>query len=380
MKKRYNYSLSDDTARTLKDMAAKSGLKMSTLIEKAIALYKSKTEQFVEKAKKIHGAQYDYTKVQYINNKTKVCIIDIEFGEFWQNPQSHLRGSGHRKRGREASRQKQLLTQEEFLQKATKVHGGFYSYEKAIYQNMKTPIIIIDPDYGEFQTTPDIHLGGSQHPHRNKTISRIGLSWLLSLPNAICFINPFLESTIIVNSKKRKVDGYDISTNTVYQFHGSFWHGYDGIQITDERKYTSTLKKDEDIRKSGYNLVVMWQHDWKPTQLDWDRLPAHQGLTDIFIQKANVVHSSFYDYSKVEYKRSDLKICIIDPEFGEFYQKPYSHLNGQGHPSRGNNTILTTEVFIKKAQLIHGDRFDYSKSIYVNAKTKICIFDKKHWP
>lgn len=45
---------------------------------------KTKNEIFIEKAKKVHGDKYDYSKVNYIDNKTKICIICPEHGEFWQ--------------------------------------------------------------------------------------------------------------------------------------------------------------------------------------------------------------------------------------------------------------------------------------------------------
>ncbi len=49
-----------------------------------------KTKKFIKKAKKIHGDRYDYSKVEYIDSKTKVCIICPEHGEFWQTPHNHL--------------------------------------------------------------------------------------------------------------------------------------------------------------------------------------------------------------------------------------------------------------------------------------------------
>ena len=49
-------------------------------------------EEFIEKAKKIHGDKYDYSKVEYVNNRTKVCIICPKHGEFWQTPDKHLQG------------------------------------------------------------------------------------------------------------------------------------------------------------------------------------------------------------------------------------------------------------------------------------------------
>lgn len=49
---------------------------------------------FCEKAKEIHGNKYDYSKVDYINSQTKVCIICPEHGEFWQRPNVHLNKHG----------------------------------------------------------------------------------------------------------------------------------------------------------------------------------------------------------------------------------------------------------------------------------------------
>lgn len=55
---------------------------------------KSNTKDFIEKSKKVHGNKYDYSKVEYVNSKTKVCIICPEHGVFWQRPTDHLSGRG----------------------------------------------------------------------------------------------------------------------------------------------------------------------------------------------------------------------------------------------------------------------------------------------
>lgn len=49
------------------------------------------TEEFIKKAKAIHGDKYDYSKVEYVNKRTKVCIICPKHGEFWQLPNNHIR-------------------------------------------------------------------------------------------------------------------------------------------------------------------------------------------------------------------------------------------------------------------------------------------------
>lgn len=51
------------------------------------------TEEFIKKAREVHGDKYDYSKVEYVNNKTKVIIICPIHGEFPQSPVNHIRGN-----------------------------------------------------------------------------------------------------------------------------------------------------------------------------------------------------------------------------------------------------------------------------------------------
>ena len=55
---------------------------------------KLSTDEFVEKARKVHGKKYDYSKVKYTGYYNKICIICPKHGEFWQTPNSHLEGRG----------------------------------------------------------------------------------------------------------------------------------------------------------------------------------------------------------------------------------------------------------------------------------------------
>jgi hypothetical protein len=53
-----------------------------------------------------------------------------------------------------------------------------------------------------------------------------------------------------------------------------------------------------------------------------------------FIKESKKLHGDLYDYSKVVYTHCDVKVCIIDPEYGEFWQTPFQHLNSHGCPLR----------------------------------------------
>ena len=73
-----------------------------------------------------------------------------------------------------------------------------------------------------------------------------------------------------------------------------------------------------------------------------------------FIKRAKIVHGDKYDYSKVEYINSNTKVCIICHKHGEFYQTPYKHLIGQGCP-KCNGLHMKVEEFIKRAKEVHGN-------------------------
>lgn len=104
---------------------------------------------------------------------------------------------------------------------------------------------------------------------------------------------------------------------------------------------------------------------------------------DEFKIRAKIVHGDKYDYSNVVYKNSQIKVCIICPKHGAFYQTPNGHLTGKGCPKcRDEYTslrcTLSTDEFIAKAMNAHGDKYDYSQVRYVNTKTPVEIICPKH--
>ena len=99
---------------------------------------------------------------------------------------------------------------------------------------------------------------------------------------------------------------------------------------------------------------------------------------ELFINKANDVHEYKYDYSEVEYKNGHTKIRIICKDHGIFEQLPTNHLQGQKCPICSNRFKFTNEIFIKKAQQIHGNKYDYSEINYINSHTEIKILCREH--
>jgi len=191
------------------------------------------TEEFIEKAKKIHNNKYDYSKTEYKKSKEKVCIICPEHGEFWQTPNMHLRGQGcvkcyHKRVGERCKKNEDV-----FKSEMNERYGDIYDFSKVKYKNNKTKVLVTCKKHGDFLIRPNDLVSGYGCPECGK--EKIGLS-----------------------SRKTR---------------------------------------------------------------------------DEFIAEAKLIHDSKYDYSKVEYKTSKEKVCIICPIHGEFWQTPNHHLRGHGCPN-----------------------------------------------
>ncbi len=117
------------------------------------------TKEFIEKAKKIHGDKYDYSKVEYKNNYTEIKIICNVHNEFKQKPVLHLTGRGCLECGLKRASEKRTLTTEEFVKKARKIHKDRYDYSKVEYINSKTKVDIVCRIHGIFSQAPHKHLG-----------------------------------------------------------------------------------------------------------------------------------------------------------------------------------------------------------------------------
>ena len=136
-------------------------------------------DEFIKKAKEVHGDKYDYSKVEYINNSTQVCIICPEHGEFWQTPMVHLAGHGCRKCFSEKISKIYAKKIECYVEQAREVHGNKYDYSKINYINNHTDICIICPEHGEFWQNPSNHLHGDGCPKCSQSSLENEISLLL---------------------------------------------------------------------------------------------------------------------------------------------------------------------------------------------------------
>lgn len=193
------------------------------------------TDEFIKRAKSIHGNKYIYDNAIYVDVHTPVEIICPIHGVFKQALNNHMRGAGCSICNKQ---EKRKLSVRDVISRFRDVHGDKYDYMCVKYKNSKTAVDIICPIHGVFKQTPYKHMTGHGCPK--------------------CCLN----------------------------------------------------YPDDDAS---------------------------------FIFKARQVHGELYDYSKVHYVNSQTKVCIIDRQYGEFWQKPYAHLNGEGHPKRKSEKCYNTK-------------------------------------
>ena len=230
---------------------------------------KTETTDFIKNANIKHNNKYDYSKMNYINARTKIIITCKEHGEFEQLPDSHLRGCGCIKCSGNG-----LSNTKEFIEKAIPIHGDKYDYSKSNYIKSNKKIIIICKKHGEFMQTPANHLYGYNCNICNSNYSKKQIYWL-NLLSKIYNINiSHMENggEYKIPATNYKTDGYCKENNTIYEFHGDFWHGnpikfnkneYNLVsKKTYGELYQKTLEREQHIRDFGYNLVIMWEHDW----------------------------------------------------------------------------------------------------------------------
>jgi hypothetical protein len=100
--------------------------------------------------------------------------------------------------------------------------------------------------------------------------------------------------------------------------------------------------------------------------------------TELFIRRARIVHGERYDYSEVICNESQTKVSIICEKHGKFLQKSDNHLMCKGCAACAGRKKIDSEEFFKRCLDIHGDFYDYSESVFTTPNAKIIIGCPKH--
>lgn len=305
-----------------------------------------KTQEFIKRAKEVHGDKYDYSLVDYKNCDINIIIICNIHGQYMKRPMDHLYGSGCKICNKIFKRQTQFKIN--FIEKAKQVHGDKYDYSQIDYIDITTKVTIICYIHGQFNQTPSAHL--QDHGCQKCGIKK-------------CTDQLFnTTEQFIEEAKKIYGDKYDYSLV-------EYIRSNERVKIIC--KIHGVFEQTPSGHKNGGCLrcaIINTSDTRKKTK-------------EQFIVEANNIHKNKYDYSLVNYINSNTKVIIICIIHGQFEKIPNEHLHGSGCNLCNKKTIdtnLLTNNFIEKAQKIHGNKYDYSLVDYVNNTTNIIIICKIH--
>jgi hypothetical protein len=292
-----------------------------------------KSKFFTYKAKLIHGDKYNYSNLIYLDAKTKIEIID-EFGfKHHQLPFQHLK--------RTISIESADNKNEYIIKQFKDIHGDKYDYSKVNYTGSTTKVKIICSEHGTFEQSPSNHTNIKRSSGCPKCVGK--------LKTTIDIIKDFVN---IHNDKYdySKVDYINGKTKVtiICPEHGDF------KQRPSDHITGKGCKKCSGVyRPSNEEYITMCKN----------------------------IHGDKYDYSLTYYVNNRIKVKIMCPEHGVFEQTPSNHTHSkhpQGCPNCNGTLKPSTNSFVYKIKSIYGDIYDYSKVVYVNSKTKVIVINKKY--
>jgi very-short-patch-repair endonuclease len=218
-------------------------------------------KEFIKRSKKIYNNKYDYSKVIYANSITNIIIICPIDGEFLQTPSNHLKGNGCRKCSARLKHPNQTITTEECINRAIKTHGNTYLYDKTIYKNSKTKMLVgcRKIGHGYFPQFPYSHFKGSGCPICRLSRGESAIAKMLENKN----IKYLRQKTFkyCKNIRELKFDFYLSQLNMLIEFNGQqhytsmgYWNKHG--KSLEYQQHCDSIKKDYAL-SHGYRFLVI---------------------------------------------------------------------------------------------------------------------------
>lgn len=294
---------------------------------------------FIEKAKVKHGEVYDYSKVEYVDSRTPVIITCRVHGEFSQKPANHLFGQGCPK-----CRAGGRLSNTTFIEKAKAKHGDKYDYTKTEYVHSDKKVIVTCKKHGDFTVVPRNHLGNAK----------------LGCPKCADRGRTNNSALFIEKAKAKHGDKYDY-TKVRY--------------VNNKTPVTITCRTHGDFEQTPQGHLA--SND-PCNKCRLEKVYNHSILS------AQKIHNGKYTYVRESFVSVVDKMTIVCPIHGAYEMTINNHVHNGAEckecalAKRGESQWKTLDSFIKDAEKVHGNKYDYSKTVCRGGKKKITITCRTH--
>ena len=239
------------------------------------------TKEFIEKARKIHGDKYNYSKVEYVKTNEKVVIICKIHNNFEQKPHAHLQGQGCHLCANSLNKIRKTKTTEEFIDEAIRVYGDKYDYSEVDYKCGEDEVVIGCKKHGKFSQRAATHLTGKGC--RRCGIEKRALSRALTKEE-------FIKKAKKIHEDKYnydKINSYKNNTTKmkiVCDKHGSFIQAA-GVHLNGNGCPHCVLKNEGKVK----NLLLKYFKEWNiiPNKKIWNKYKSYKykRFCDFYMEK-----------------------------------------------------------------------------------------------
>lgn len=248
------------------------------------------------------------------------------------------------------------------ISKIIEIHGDLYGFDKLVYKSYKDKVTLKCSIHGYF----DIKVNNLISNKRG--CQKCGV--MKGHKSCLSNIDNFIEKSNKIHSNK-----YDYSKSIYINWktplvivcnnHGEFIKTPNAHLSGQGCIGCKSLKRVKVIKEKKDPAINIKRH------------------LDNFISQSNRLHMNKYDYSFVEYKKSNLKVKILCNKHGFFEQTPHHHKNGNecqrcSYENSIGRIKMNTSEFISMSKNRHGDYYNYSLSKYDGFRKKVKIICRKH--
>ena len=303
-------------------------------------------EEFVAKALSRAKRPVDLSKFEYVGSAIKGIAVCPTHGQFMITPNALMNRIGCPTCALLERSDKRRMTTGGFIAKAQSVHQDKYDYSRVEYTSAHAKVYIVCPKHGEFQQGASSHLSGRGCPKcRNESVGDS------------CRID---QGEFLVRCVEKHGTKYDLS----------------------EVSYAGMTNK--------IKVICLTHGDFYPTAGNFvgagSGCPACGRATvgmksrkplSYYVINGAKKHNGKFHYKGLIYKNSQAYLRLACPEHGEFVQLAHDHLKGIGC-EKCARPVFDLESFIRTANRIHDNKYDYSKSLYTGALEKTTITCPTH--
>lgn len=269
-------------------------------------------EEFIEKAMSIEDKHYDYSKVVYTNNKSKVCIICPIHGEFWVRPNDFLSGHMCKFCGNEKRKEKNSFSTNQFITNAKNIFPQ-YDYSLVKYINSHTKVELICPIHSKFEIAPYHLLGGHGCKKCGQDLAHNKQRKTKEI---------FIKDAIKVHENKydySKVEYINRDTNVciICPEHGEFWQTPNSHLSGNGCPECNNSKLEQEIRILLTNNNIKYNHKKKFNWLGKQHLDFYIPEKRIAIECQGIQHFEPVDFfggkegfiNRLERDKRKKKLC-----------------------------------------------------------------------